>query len=338
MSHPPVHHEQASGYTGFDLHQNAAEITRNLFHEESYRLLSRIEHKQPYTLASFSNTEGRTFELRHLDHSTGQHKTPDAVVYIPNGFDPHKPVKLVIYNHGLETNAHSAFQQSLAKQMNGADSNTIMIVPEWQSKPDSRISPSNDKFHEQQFFRKMLTEIMSKTPPLRNLKIDDISNIGIITHSGGYQAAMSEMYKNGLYNKVTSLTLLDSLYNPIAFDRWMEDNIVDLAYGRKQLQVVYTDHLSHESIGFANRVRQSLHRHKLSEANLYFDHGTTQSVLGSDTFSNHGIVFKKSDFKIKDESAHASLTEVYVREVLASQNRANSSRRTQEMFALRNSH
>ncbi len=315
-----------------DAQKTSAEMTRTLFHEEAYRLFSKIEKAQPYPVRNAYHSDGQVFELSKLEHNTGKHKTSDAVVFVSNVFDPKKPVKLVIYNHGLETNASEAFKQSLSKQMSGADSNTVFIVPEWQTKPDSRVSPSDAKFHEPQFFRKMLTEIMSKPPPLRNLTIDNISNIGIITHSGGYKAAMSEMYKNGLYDKVTSLTVLDSLYNPIAFDRWMQDNITDLAYGRKQLQVVYTDHLSDETIGFAFRIKQALRRHKLSENNLYFDHGTSKSVLNSDTFSNHGIVFKKSDFKIKDESAHGSMTHVYVREVLAAQNR-NNIKRSREFAA-----
>ena len=321
--------EQVNGHQGFDLQRHCADLTRKLFHEEAFHQVSRIEHTQPSLLRNSINSGGRVFELAHLEHNTGRHRTPDAVVFVPDGFDARKPVKLMIYNHGLETNAHSAFEQSLAKQVNGADSNTIIVVPEWQTKPNTRSSPSDAKFHEPQFFRKMLTEIMSKTPPLRNLKVDDISSFGVITHSGGYLAAMSEMYKNGLYNKVTSLTVLDSMYNPIAFDRWMEDNIVDLAYGKKHLQVIYTDHLSAESVGFANRIRQSLHRHKLSESNLYFDRGNASAVLGSDAFSNHGIVFKKSDFKIKGDSAHGSMTHVYVREVLAAQHSHNALKRTQ---------
>lgn len=324
----------ASRHQSFDAQKTSIDVTRNLFYEESYRLFAKIEKTQPYPVRNSYNSDGRVYELERLQNSTGRHKTADAVVFVSNVFDPKKPVKLVIYNHGLETNASEAFKQSLSKQMSGADSNTVFIVPEWQTRPDSRVSPSDAKFHEPQFFRKMLTEIMSKTPPLRNLTIDNISNIGIITHSGGYKAAMSEMYKNGLYDKVTSLTVLDSLYNPIAFDRWMQDNITDLAYGRKQLQVIYTDHLSDETIGFAFRIKQALRRHKLSENNLYFDHGTSKSVLNSDTFSNHGIVFKKSDFKIKDESAHGSMTHVYVREVLAAQNRnSNNLKRTREYAA-----
>ncbi len=313
--------ENATGNQGFDLQQQCAELTRSLFHEEAFRQVSRIEHTQPNMLRNSINSGGRVFELAHLEHNTGNHQTPDAVVFVPNGFDARKPVKLIIYNHGLETNAHSAYKNSLEKQVNGADSNTIVVVPEWQTKPNTRSSPSDAKFHEPQFFRKMLGEIMSKTPPLQILKVDDISSIGVITHSGGYKATMSQMYKNGLYDKVTSLTVLDSMYNPIAFDRWMEDNIVDLAYGKKQMQVIYTDHLSDESTGFAKRTRQALQRHKLSESNVYVDRGSSQSVVDSDTLSNHGIVFKKSDFKIKNESAHGAMTHVYVREVLAAQNR-----------------
>lgn len=322
---------EANQHRLVEAQRTSAELTRNLFYEESYRLLAKIEKTQPYPVRNSYNPEGRIFELSHLDNNTGHHKTPDAIVFVSNVFDPKKPVKLVIYNHGLETNAADAFKLSLAKQMNSADANTVLIVPEWQTKPNSRVSPNDAKFHEPQFFRKMLTEIMSKTPPLRNLAVENISSIGIITHSGGYKAAMSEMYKNGLYDKVKSLTVLDSMYNPIAYDRWMQDNITDLAYGRKQLQVIYTDHLSDESLGFAFRVKQALRRHKLSESNLYFDHGTSKSVLGSDTFSNHGIVFKKSDFKIKDESAHGSMTHVYVREVLASQSKNNNGTRTAEI-------
>lgn len=210
---------------------------------------------------------------------------------------------------------------------------TIVVVPEWQTKPDSRSSPTDAKFHEPQFFKKMLNEIISKTPPLRNLTADHIASVGVITHSGGYMTAMSEIYRNGLYNKVNSVTVLDPMYNPIAFDRWMQDDITDLAYGRKQLQVIYTDHLSDESIGFANRIKESLRRHKLSESNVYFDGGESTTVLSSGTFSNHGIVFKKSDFKVKGDSEHGSMKHVYVGEVLAAQNKSNQPQ-NQRMYAL----
>lgn len=334
MSNPAVPFEHNIGHQRFDVQRVSAELACSLFHEEAYRPLSKIEHEKPHSFRDSSEKNGRVFELRNLDNNTGKHKTADAMVYVPNGFDARKPVRMVIYNHGLETNAEAAYKQSLAKQMIGMDSNTILIVPEWQTKPDSRVSQTDARFHEPQFFRKMLTEIMSKTPPLRNLNVDNIASIGVMTHSGGYKAAMSEIYKNGLYDKMTSVTVLDSMYNPIAFDQWMQDNITDLAYGRKQLQVIYTDHLSQQSVDFANRIKQSLRRNKLGESNLHFERGDTKSVVGSDTFSNHGIVFKKSDFKVKGDSAHGSMTHVYVGEVLAAQNRSNP-KQIQKSYARR---
>lgn len=316
--------EQAMKYSTADFeYQNGqaslADFDRqpnNLFHRDAYE--RKIEQTQPYTLRNSTNSGGRVFELTRLENNTGRHATPDAVVYIPNGFDARKPVKLVVYNHGLETNAQSAFKDSLAKQMTAVDSNTIVIVPEWQSQPNTRSSPNDARFHDQGFFKNMLSEILHKTPPLRNLTIDKISEIGLITHSGGFKATMSQMYGNGLYEKVTSLTILDSMYNPKGFDRWMQDNIEDLSTGRKQLQVIYTNHLEDASLDFAKRIQNTLRQHRLPPA-VHFERGDSKTVVESDTFAHKGIIFKKSDFRFKNDSAHGSMTHVYVREVLNAQ-------------------
>lgn len=302
-----------NGQLCLDSHHTDSDITNNLFHRDAY--VQKIEQTQPYNLRNSINSGGRVFELTRLENNTGRHQTPDAVVYIPNGFDARRPVKLVVYNHGLETNAQSAFTQSLAKQMNAVDSNTIVIVPEWQTKPDTRLSPNDAKFHDPGFFKNMVNEIMRKTPPLRNLTVDNISEIGLITHSGGFKATASQMYRNGLYDKVTSLTVLDSMYNPTVFDPWMQDNIADLSSGKKQLQVIYTDHLEDASLDFAKRIQDTLRRHRLPSS-VHFERGDTKAVVESDTFAHKSIVFKKSDFRSKDDSAHGAMTHVYVREIL----------------------
>lgn len=315
MRNTPSNFEFQSGQFCLDSHHTDSDIN-NLFHRDAY--VQKIEQTQPYNLRNSINSGGRVFELTRLENNTGRHATPDAVVYIPNGFDARRPVKLVVYNHGLETNAQSAFSQSLAKQMNAADSNTIVVVPEWQSKPNTRSSPNDARFHEPGFFKNMLTEIMHKTPPLRNLTVDNISEIGLITHSGGFKATMSQIYRNGLYDKVTSLTVLDSMYNPSAFDAWMQDNIKDLSTGRKQLQVIYTQHLEDASLDFARRIQNTQRQHRLP-LSVHFERGDTKSVVESDTFAHKGIVFKKSDFRLKNDSAHGSMTHVYVAEVLNAQ-------------------
>ncbi|MBA3992493.1 MAG: hypothetical protein C0469_03130, partial [Cyanobacteria bacterium DS2.3.42] len=79
--------ETTIGHQKFDLQQHCADLTRNLFHEEAFRQVSRIEHPQPDMLRNSINSGGRVFELTHLEHNTGKHRTPDAMVFVPNGFD-----------------------------------------------------------------------------------------------------------------------------------------------------------------------------------------------------------------------------------------------------------
>jgi len=320
MRNPTTNLEYGSGQFGFDVERTCTDDATNLFHRDAYNTReSRIEQTQPSALRNSINSGGRVFELSRLENNTGRHGTPDAVVYIPNGFDARKAVKLIVYNHGLDTNAQSAFETSLAKQMSAADSNTIVIVPEWQSKPNTRSSPDDARFHKPGFFKDMVNEIFRKTPPLTNLTVDKISEIGLMTHSGGFKATMSQLYKNDIYDKVTSLTILDSMYNPKAFDRWAMGNIDDLSTGRKQLQVIYTDHLEDASLDFAKRLRDALTAQRLSPSAVHFDRGDGKSVVESATFADNGIVFKKSNFRLKNDSAHGSMTHVYVREVLAAQ-------------------
>lgn len=271
---------------------------------------------------------GTAFELHNLKYSTGKHKTPDAIVYVPQGFDASKPIRVVVYNHGLSTDVKEAFKNSqLQQQLSNADPNTIFIVPEWQTQPQTRLSGDNDRFHQKDFFKNMLDEVFAKTPALSSKTSKDIDSIGIITHSGGYKATMSQMYNNGLYDKVTSLAVLDSMYNPKGFDRWISDNIHDLAAGKKHLLVVYTDHLSTQSNGLADRIAKMLKEQRIADRGLIIkDKSTPNSVVTSDVLRNNGIVFKYSTLKTAGRDSHNAMTGLYVREVINSEQPARQAR------------
>ncbi|HEY9787092.1 MAG TPA: hypothetical protein V6D17_16995 [Candidatus Obscuribacterales bacterium] len=270
-------------------------------------------------------TSAQVLELYNLKYSTGKHRTPDAVVYVPHGFDQNKPIRVVVYNHGLSTDAKEAFCNSdLRRQMENADANTILIVPEWQTIPQSRISKDTDRMHQPGFFKNMLDEVFSKTPALRGMTSKDIASIGLITHSGGYKATASQMYRNGLFDKVTSLTVLDSMYNPTAFDRWVSENIGDLAAGRKHLLVVYTDHLRRESNGLAERITGMLKREGMNSNVLWEDKNNPKTVTASDELRRSGIVFKYSSLKANGRDAHNTMTSYYVREVINSERSARN--------------
>lgn len=327
--HLPQSHGQHKG----DAHHHPAGVPHDGDHRKSDHHPKPPVHEAPQ-LPQDKGVESRSYslpfksgqvtELHNLKYSTGRHSGPDAMVYIPDGFDPNKPIRVMVYNHGLGSDAKDAFRDSkLQEQMAQGDANTILIVPEWQTKTHSRESSSKDRFHQDGFFDNMLDEIMSKTPALQGKTSRDIASMGLITHSGGYMATMSEMYSNHFYNKVTSLTVLDSMYNPKGFDRWISDNIEDLARGKKHLLVVYTDHLSHHSNGLADRMSQMLKEHGISPAVMVRDGNHPKDVTSDGVLRNHGIVFKYSTLN-NGEGAHGTMTTRYVREVVNAEAGSNA--------------
>lgn len=235
----------------------------------------------------------------------------------------------MVYNHGLSTDVKQAFKNShLENQLANADPNTILIVPEWQTQPQTRLSGDKDRFHQKDFFKNMLDEIFSKTPALAGKSSKDIDSMGIITHSGGYRATISQLYNNGLNDKVTSLTVLDSMYNPKGFDRWVSGNIRDLATGKKHLLVVYTDHLSTQSNGLADRIEAMLRKERIQTdaETIVRDRRSPKSVTSSHVLRNSGIVFKYSTLAANGRDAHNTMTGYYVAEVVNSERRFRGGR------------
>ncbi len=190
----------------------------------------------------------RSYTKDRLASAKDKIETPDATVIIPKAFDPNKPVRVMIFNHGLGASGKDwATSQELARQMAAADPNTIMVIPEWQSKPGdgpgkprNGHNPENSIVYGQNFFRDQLQQIMHSTPELRGKTVDDIASIGIISHSGGFKASKAQLENNGFGDKVTSVTVLDSMYAPDSYNSWLKANAQDLASGRKHFTVVET--------------------------------------------------------------------------------------------------
>ncbi len=262
---------------------------------------------------------GRVYEFK-LDRNTGRHNV-DAAVIVPRGYDPEKPTRMLIYNHGFRTSAHGALSYSqLTEQMKAADPQTILVVPEWQARPGSESS-ARGKSDEQGFYRGMLNEILQKTPELKGKSVDDIASMGIIAHSAGYHPAMAQLYKNGLQDKITSVTVLDSMYNSKAYDQWITNNLQDLAAGRKQFQLIYTGHLSKQSTGLETRVERQLSSAGLGTESVYKDHRRGGELVSPETMAQHGFVFKRSEFTNRGDGAHGAMTHVYLRQLLNSEKR-----------------
>lgn len=251
------------------------------------------------------------------DKSVG--RAPDATVIIPKGFDPNKPVKVVIFNHGLYGSGQDwAKNARLAEQMASADANTIMAIPEWQSNPTRSGGPNaeSSKIYQRDFFRNQLQEIFNSTPQLKGKKVDDIESLSIIAHSAGGRAAMAQLNDNGLGQKVTGVTVLDSMYTPNAYDSWIRDNAKHLASGRKHLTVFYqNDNPRGDSrtrrMVMETDVKRALGQYQVPEG--AYDRNTT-NVKDPSVLNRGGVVF------IYD-CDHMNLPKNHVGRILAAEQR-----------------
>jgi hypothetical protein len=264
-------------------------------------------------------TPSKVIELSHLDHNSGGHAAPDAMVRLPENFDPNKPINLVIYNHGFYDSAKTSFAgANLDEQMKSAPPNTILVSPEWQSRPAEKNS-NEGPLAARGAFRGMLEDAFKQIPELKGKSLDDVAKIGIISHSAGYTPAMSEIYDNGLESKISSVTLLDSLYNGAGFDKWLKDNIQDLSSGEKQFSNIFL-HSRNKGTELsskyeANRVEKMLADAGLPKTSLFEDYSHEKEVLGAEDFQKHSIIFKQSAATDSDKTPHMSLPNLYVGEL-----------------------
>src|SRR5262249_29250065 len=151
------------------------------------------DKKENAQLSVRKESGARVFELSHLEHHSAVHNIPDAVVRVPDNFDPSKPIHLVVYNHGFGSTAKSAYSiNKLDQQLANAPPNTVLIVPEWQVEPGSRKSDLGN-LQNPEAFRGMLQEAFDKTPGLKGKSLNDVQDVAILAHSAGYRPAEMEI-------------------------------------------------------------------------------------------------------------------------------------------------
>lgn len=252
----------------------------------------------------------RVHEIYRMDNRSADHNGPDAVVRLPKNFDPNKPINIVVYNHGWGDTVQSSFRNTnMGTQMDEAPPNTVLVLPEWQ-RVAGASSGDQGRFRETNRFRNFLQEVLDKTPELKGKTLNDVKNLDIISHSAGDNATLSEVNNNGLERKITSITLLDSMYNTTTgFDNWLRLNINDLANGSKQFRNIYFDKAA-PSRAQADRVREMLRSAGHNSNLVYQEDRRGLPVMTADELAKNSIVFKYSE--IGGAGAHGHIPKIYI--------------------------
>lgn len=194
------------------------------------------------------------FDLVH--GAFDEHPGPDVVVHASPGFDPARPLELMIFLHGWNGCANVLARSGrvscaegvrgervrtgwgLAARFDEAHTGALLVVPQlayWTR------SGSPGRLAEPQGLEALLSEtLVALRPRLGDKTLADVQAMSLVAHSAGFESAAAVLSQSSLADRVREVALLDALYaSREVFTRWVRDRS---AYGgRRRLVVLHTD-------------------------------------------------------------------------------------------------
>ena len=148
-----------------------------------------------------------------------------VLLSIPRGFDPRKPMLLVVFFHGngakLERDVH--LRQQVARQVTQSAPNTVLIAPQFAV---DAADSSAGRFWEPGMLRAFLEEAADHLAQLwgdpKTQAAFAAAPVVLVAYSGGYLPAAFSLLHGDADDRVQGLVLLDALYGEVdKFRDWM---------------------------------------------------------------------------------------------------------------------
>ena len=167
-----------------------------------------------------------------------------VLLHVPAGFDPRKPMRLVVFFHGHGSSIDRVVSEmELARQLAQADINAVLVAPQFaREAPDS----SPGKFWRPGAFARFLEEAVLRLTDAAAVTKAERPVIAaalrrapviLIAFSGGYKPAAYVIDRGGATPRIGGVILLDALYDDEErYARWFTG-----ARARSFLVSLYTE-------------------------------------------------------------------------------------------------
>ena len=230
---------------------------------------------------------------------------PNALVVIPQGFDPTPPLAVIVYIHGFENCIENVVRDvgqacttggpvrgasNLTAQLEASGKNALLLLPEVAF--DQR-SGATGKLGNLNGLRDLVAEALTAlaTPLGAGRTVADLGKVLVVSHSGGYTAAAAVARRGGI--PISEVHLLDSLYGLSSdFEAWALSDTAGLTGSppRRRFADVYTTSggTLANSEALADRARTWVP----GMPDVFIDDRTT-ATWTEDRF-RHGLLFKHS--------------------------------------------
>lgn len=256
--------------------------------------------------------------LENLSHAPFPAQAgPGAAVVIPPGFSASRGMRVCVYIRGFSNcvgrivddhdgpcrpggDKHNS--SHLARQLAASGSQTLLILPEL-----VREARSGDpgQLSRPGSFQAMVEEVLARVAERIGLwTLADIGHLGLMSHSGGYQAMAAIVRQRPA--ALRSVALLDSLYgNRSDFAEWVGDHARGFSPdGGYRIADIYTDGggTAAQSRSLAASTQTTLTNVGLRDRCI-IDESTTRTLSQAE-LAGHAAVFKHSGLSHTDVSRY----------------------------------
>ncbi len=185
---------------------------------------------------------------------------PDVIVHASGSFDPHRPLRVVVFLHGwfgcVEVIAGGTdapcteggpvrFAMDVQAQFDRAAVDALLVIPQLAF---DVANSSPGRLGESGGLRDLLGDVLADPAVARHLDhggdaaVGRITRVVLVAHSGAYVPAAFALAQGGI--DVQEVHMLDALYHPRPeLERWFRAHATDFATGHppRRLTFVYTD-------------------------------------------------------------------------------------------------
>jgi len=168
--------------------------------------------------------QGRTY-------SSADHYSDNSVaIFIPDYYQKREPLDVVVFFHGWFDNLENVLSEyQLIRQFVASQKNAILVIPQLaRNAPDS----FGGQLEERDGFIHFMTDIIKLLNNRQLVNTEQIGQIILTAHGGGYQVMSAILMQGGLSQHITAVHFFDALYRRLErFVYWMcryDGRIVDI--------------------------------------------------------------------------------------------------------------
>lgn len=177
-----------------------------------------------------------TFAVNYSDSS--------AIIFIPKGYKTiNAQNDIIIHFHGWNNEVLNVMHDfNMLPQLYKSGKNAILVLVQG---PKNAMDSAGGKLEERNGLKRFVSEILDDLKADNKILTNNLGQLIISAHSGGYRPAILGLVNGGLQKNIKEIFLFDAFYD-------LTDNLVPWLKADKEnkLRSIYTDHLAAEHRAF----------------------------------------------------------------------------------------